>query len=58
MIKARSQLLLKLGQRLNETSKTLRRRIAAKFGMYFIGSLIELNQILKFFCMDVSFRIF
>ena len=29
----------------NETCKTLRRKIAAKFRMHFIGSLIKLNRI-------------
>ena len=43
----RSQLLLKLEPRPNETFKTLRRRIAGKFRMQFIGSLINLNRIIE-----------
>ena len=35
----------KLERRLNETCKTLRRKIAAKFRMHLIGSLIKLNRI-------------
>ena len=34
----------KIRTRFNETYKTLRRRIAAKFRMHHIGSLIKLNQ--------------
>ena len=41
----RSQLLSKLVRRPNETCKTSQRRIAAKFNMHFIGSLIKLNRI-------------
>ena len=40
-----SQLLSKLEQRLNEICKALRRKIAAKFRVHFIGSLIKLNRI-------------
>ena len=39
------KLLSKLERRLYETCKTSRRRIASKFKMHFIGSLIELNRI-------------
>ena len=38
-------MLSKLERRLYETWKTSRRRIAAKFDMHFIGSLIKLNRI-------------
>ena len=41
----RYQLLSKLEQRLNKTSKTLRRRIAAKLSMHLIDSLIKLNRV-------------
>ena len=34
----------KIRTRFNETYKTVRRRIAAKFRMHHIGSLIKLNQ--------------
>ena len=40
-----SQLLSKFEWRLHETCKTLRRRIAAKFRMRLIGSLIKINRI-------------
>ena len=39
------QQLSKLERRLNEPCKTLRRRIAAKFSMHLIGSLIKVNRI-------------
>ena len=36
---------IRTGRHLNETYKTMRRRIAAKFRMHHIGSLIKLNRI-------------
>ena len=41
----RSRLLSRLERRLNETSKSLRRIIAAKFSMHLLGSLMKLNRI-------------
>ena len=38
-------MLSKLERRLKETCKILRRRIAVKFRMHLIGSLIKLNRI-------------